>query len=165
MTSLRTRTGFRLCGAGLLVVALVAAGGCGKKQAVVTGKVTLKDGRPVTAGTVSFFGDENRVATSQIGPDGSYKILDAPVGEVKITVQGPPQRQAMGGSGAKMPEAPPGLGGMPADKIPEGMSKDPLAPGAIVPVNARYQDPKKTPLSWTVAASVSAQEHDIVLDP
>jgi hypothetical protein len=164
MTSLRTGAWFRLGGAGLLAVALVAAGGCSKKQAVVTGKVTLKDGRPVTVGTVSFWGADNRVGTSQIAADGSYHIPDAPVGEVKITIEAPPPRMGMGPGAGKMPEAPPGLG-MPADKVPEGMSKDPLASKVIVPVNERYKDAKKTPLSWTVADSKAPQEHDIVLEP
>ncbi len=163
MTSRKTGTWLRVGAAGLLAVALVAAGGCSKGKATVTGKVKLKDGRPVSVGTISFWGPDNRVGSSALGADGSYTIADAPIGEVKITVVPPPQRIAMAGRGG-MPEAPPGLG-MPADKVPEGMSKDPLKAQQAVPVNDRYKDPSTTPLKWTVASSKAPQEHDIELDP
>ena len=60
---------------------------------MVTGKVKLAANRQlVTAGTVSFWGSDNRVGSSPIAGDGSYPVPDAPVGEVKITIVTPPPR-------------------------------------------------------------------------
>jgi hypothetical protein len=161
MNSHLTAFAFRAGAAGLLMAALVAAGGCSKGKAVVSGKITLKSGAPVTAGTVSFWAADNRVGSSAISADGSYSIPDAPVGDVKITVVAPPRRMTMGPA-SKMPEAPPGLG-MPADKMPEGMSKDPLTAPKVVPINERYKDAATTPLQWTVPKGT--QEYNITLDP
>jgi hypothetical protein len=80
----------------LLVLLLVALAGCSRPKATVTGKVTYK-GDPVPAGTVSFFGSRDQVASAALRPDGSYEAAGVPVGEVKVTVTtplpGPSQEQ------------------------------------------------------------------------
>jgi len=158
---------WRAAGFGLLAVALAAAAGCGKPKAVVTGKVRLTSGKLVTAGTVSFWSSDNRVGSSAIAPDGSYTVPDAPVGDVKITVVTPPPRMVMGGrGGGGMPKAPGDLaGGMPADKVPEGMSGDAMKPQNVVPVNDIYKDVATTTLTWTVAKSKEPQQYDVVVEP
>jgi len=165
MNSHRKGTLLRAAGFGLLAIAVAAAGGCAKPKAVVNGKVRLANGQPVTAGTVSFWSSDNRVGSSALGSDGSYSVPDAPVGDVKITVSTPPPRMVMGDKGG-MPKAPGDLGGgMPADKVPEGMSGVVMKPQNVVPVPEQYWDVATTTLTWTVASSKAPQEHDIVLAP
>ncbi len=148
-------------GFGLVAIALVAVGGCAKPKAVVTGKVKLANGQLVTAGTVSFWGSDNRVGSSPITGDGSYSVPDAPVGEVKITIITPPPR--MGGG---MAQGPGGLaGGMPADKVPEGMKGDAPQAQNVVYINDRYKELETTTLTWTVEQTKEPQQHDIILDP
>jgi len=155
----------RAAGFGLLALAVAAAEGCAKPKAVVNGKVLLANGQPVTAGTVSFWGSDNRVGSAPIGSDGSYSVPDAPVGDVKITLSTPPPRMVMGDKGG-MPKAPGDIaGGMPTDKVPEGMSGGALKPQNVVPIPDKYKDVATTPLTWTVAKSEEPQQHDIVLEP
>ena len=73
----------------LLVLLALALAGCSQPKATITGKVTYK-GEPVNAGTVSFFGPRDQVASAPIRPDGGYEVSGAPLGEVKITVTTPP---------------------------------------------------------------------------
>jgi len=51
----------------------------------VSGTVTL-DGKPAGGGTIRFEPAKGAPVTGTIGPDGSYKVQDLPVGDVKITV-------------------------------------------------------------------------------
>src|SRR5262249_15041092 len=71
------------------LLALILAG-CGASTGTVTGKVTLKGGKPVTGGTVTFIGTDQKVVTSPIDAEGTYTIPKVPVGEVKIGVAPPP---------------------------------------------------------------------------
>src|SRR6266851_3461534 len=57
-------------------------------RATVSGKVVFNN-RPVTVGTIGFFGPNNRTAATNIKPDGTYSLADAPVGDVTITVTTP----------------------------------------------------------------------------
>jgi hypothetical protein len=73
----------------VLSLALLAAlVGCGPPKARVSGKVTYK-AELVTAGTVTFYGAGDKVASAPIGPDGTYESKDVPMGEVKVTVTTP----------------------------------------------------------------------------
>jgi len=77
-----------LCAAGLLLV------GCGKKKDLlpnagnaVSGKITYKDG-PLPFGLIQFYAVETEevVGSSQVNPDGSYRIDNLPPGEVRIAI-------------------------------------------------------------------------------
>src|SRR5262245_51037409 len=96
------------CACGLLLVGLlIVSVGCGpnyKARAKVTGKVTFA-GKPLTAGTVMFFGKDNLTGSATIDKHGMYAMNDAPIGEVKITVTVP--RPPEGGLG--MMKAGPGV--------------------------------------------------------
>ena len=59
-----------------------------KGDATVTGKVTFQ-GKPVD-GSIVFVGRHKDRASSALGPDGVYKIEDAPLGEVQVLVLGLP---------------------------------------------------------------------------
>jgi hypothetical protein len=163
----KKRALWRLGALALGAILVVGLAGCGKpKRAQVTGVVKLKGGKPVTSGQVNFWANEKLVGTGQIGPDGTYTVTDAPVGEDKVTVVTPKPRMGMAGMPGRGSEAPKGLGAMPQDKVPEGMKGDPLKAQDVVPVNTKYHEYGTTPLSHTVVDSKEPQKFDILdLDP
>jgi hypothetical protein len=77
------------CCALPLVLVVCALAGCGSKsdgpKDSVYGKVTL-NGQPVT-GQVVFVGPDKKEVTSPITPEGEYRIVDPPKGEVVILVR------------------------------------------------------------------------------
>jgi hypothetical protein len=60
--------------------------GCGKPTATVEGKVTYKKD-PVPLGEIHFVGENGVSRSSPIGSDGTYKIVDAPLGQVVALVE------------------------------------------------------------------------------
>jgi hypothetical protein len=160
----RKATVLRAAGAGLLGLALAAAGGCSSGKATVSGKVAFANGTAVPAGTITFWADDGRQAQATLKPDGSYSMGDAPVGEVKVTVETPKPREGMGGGmrGMDPTQSPQGKQGMPADMIPQGEKG---LPGdiKIIPVPDRYRDKSSTPLTYTVTKGT--QQHDFTITP
>jgi hypothetical protein len=82
-----TRWRTRLVAVGLL--ALFSLPGCGKKRAVVKGKITWNN-QPLKMGTIAFIAANNLTGSSQI-TNGTYTVNDAPVGDVKIVITMPPK--------------------------------------------------------------------------
>jgi hypothetical protein len=74
---------------GCLVLTLFALAGCGGPGlATVEGKVTV-DGQLVSAGRVIFrSADGKSTVLANIAPDGSYRALDVPQDDMKVTVAG-----------------------------------------------------------------------------
>ncbi len=93
----------------VLLAGLVLAGGCGpgaKEFTVLSGRVTI-DGAPVKVGVVNVVSDDDIVRTSSdIAPDGTYSIVGAPVGPVKLSVSTEDFRLIL-------PEPGPGAGAQP----------------------------------------------------
>ena len=79
----RSRRSFGVGGLGVL---LILSAGCSSKG-TVSGKVTVND-EPVRRGTVTFTADSDKpwASSVSIGEDGSYTIINAPPGPMKITV-------------------------------------------------------------------------------
>ena len=73
----------------LLFVAAYLSAGCGVTPASVDGTVTV-DGKPVTAGQVSFLPATGNATSAEIGPDGSYHVDGLTPGEVIVLVVGQP---------------------------------------------------------------------------
>jgi hypothetical protein len=117
----------------LLAPALLLAGCAGQGQ--VSGKVQYK-GKPLPAGTITFYDRKNNAVSSAIGPDGGYSVEKVAAGPVKITVMTP---MAIF---------------MPGDKPPPG------PPPPTLP--AKYADPEKSGLNWEVKPGT--QTHDFNLD-
>jgi hypothetical protein len=71
------------------LLAVLTAVGCNSWEqfGTVTGRATL-DGRPVTAGKVTFVTARGAVA-SDLGSDGTFTASNVPVGSVKIAVLPP----------------------------------------------------------------------------
>lgn len=97
---------FRNAGAGV-IAAVVFLTGCETKPPAigsVTGRVTL-DGKPVTAGIVTVGSDDGVTRVSaEIGPDGRYAIIGAPVGRVRVAVATAGHRETAPEPGAADPQ-------------------------------------------------------------
>jgi hypothetical protein len=143
----------------VLVLAALAVSGCGRGRGTVIGKVTCK-GRALTAGTVSLFGADNKVRSAPIGPDGSYRIGDVPVGPVNIAVATPPAHKVPTGprmDPANMGNAQAGGGGAPG-KDPKADAEGARAES----IPTRYRDPEKSNLRYQVEPG--EQQLDLPLD-
>jgi len=137
---------------GGLLLALVAVG-CAPPTASVSGTVTFK-GQPLPSGTVLFHGADGRVEHSLIDGEGKYTVVNAPLGQVRITVQAhaaaPPGLPSKGG---KPPAA-------PAELATSGKE---TRDGKFVAIPPRYLDPDRSRLTCTVSAG--PQTHTIELHP
>jgi hypothetical protein len=145
----------------MLLVVGIAMTGCArkKKTATVKGRVSYR-GAPVTGGTMNFYPADggNNVLTT-IRPDGSYLLADAPVGELKVTVETESVKGFRGGTPYQMPQdlkPPPGQ----APRIPEF---DPGKVPIYVKVPEKFADPSTSGLTITVKAG-KPQVRDIDLD-
>ena len=78
------------CSGAHLLVALAPLCGCGsgKSKSIVTGKVTVNGKAPAGGSTLVFIGSDNKEVSAVIAEDGSYTMIDAPKGEVKVAVRG-----------------------------------------------------------------------------
>jgi len=132
----------RLVATCLLGVALVCTPGCGKSRGTVTGTVKLKDGTPVSAGTiVTFCGSDGRNYPGVVNADGAYTVPDLPIGEAKVTVAAPS-----------------------AEALALMKGKFEAKPGTTpVPIPPQYKDQKSTKLKLKVEKG--NQEFPIALDP
>jgi hypothetical protein len=153
------RTGLRTVALAQLAFTL-AAGGCGKQKAQVNGTVKFTDGKPVTAGTITFWIDDFQHGSGSINGDGSYTVNDAPVGDAKVLIDTP--TMTMNQRTRQPAQAPPGLGAMPSDKMPPGMGA-PIDPSQITPVNEKYKSHDTTPLSCKVGRG--SQKQDFTVEP
>jgi hypothetical protein len=140
------RVGIILCAAGLLSLA-----GCGSnfpKLYPVTGKVTLSDGKPLTAGAVAFHPDSSKGNTapvdcvSAIDSQGHFELVTrgvkgadsgrgAPLGWYKVILVANPR-------GGKLPE---------------------------INVNPRYLKAETTPLLVEVTADAKSDVYDLRIAP
>ncbi len=121
------------------------AAGCGPSEAPraeVTGKISYK-GKPLTVGSVNFIGG-NIVASGTI-ESGQYKVADAPVGDVQISVLTPASTAAP----------------MQMKQKVEGKSFTGTNV-EVVPVPPALNDPATSGLKYTVKAE-SPQTYDIAI--
>lgn len=132
---------------------LLLPSGCGpnyKARGVVKGKVTTGK-KPLTTGTVMFYGKNGITASAHIDTQGNYEMNDAPLGEcmVTVTVEALPPNSSvqarLKGGGPKMP------GEM---KNPEAESpalpSAPSVPKEVVPINSKYSKTETSGLTFTV---------------
>jgi hypothetical protein len=130
---------------------LLCASGCGDSKATVRGTVTYKNS-PLTSGEVRFIGKSGTVPRAGlIGPDGRYEIIDAPVGEVQVTVvciksDGPLTQVNMGGKTAD-------------GKSVRKRDTKPSPRTSAIPT--KYNDPKTSGLLFTI--TTGSQSIDIAL--
>jgi hypothetical protein len=144
----------RVWAGGLLACcAFLLSSGCGpdyKARGVVKGKVTTGK-RPLTTGTVMFYGKNGMTASAVIDTEGNYEMSDAPLGECVVTV-----------TVNKLPDyvthQRPGQPAVPEMKKPPESKDDvpiPAVPASkmpkfAVPIDAKYSSPETSGLKFTV---------------
>src|SRR5579883_1091389 len=111
------------------VLALTAAG-CGGKREVTTvsGKVTVAGKNPLPGGNITFYliSDPNQAGGSVINSDGTFEVVNAPVGECKVVVDNTnldtSKPVMMMGGGMAKANANMGAPGMASKAAPPGQS-------------------------------------------
>jgi hypothetical protein len=127
-----------------LSLALVALVGCGGGTGNVSGKVYYQE-VPMTGGQV-VFQQEGKSITANIEPDGSYKALAVPSGQVKVAVFNAPPTAGEGSKAAAM------MKGMQKTVSKEQAAVDPAvaAKAKAVKIPETYADPEKSGVTLTV---------------
>lgn len=151
----------------LVPVCLVLAIGCkGSKNpsSQVSGKVTY-NGKPVSAGTITFNLKEGGNYGSSLKADGSYMVTGLPAEEMIVTVEtesaNPKQPKAnYGAPGQKGKDAPTDMyNKMMKDK---GFGKDAVQEsGAYVPIPKKYADKDKSPLRLNLSRGDNKKDFDL----
>jgi len=118
------------------LVALVLIAGCSNKPATVSGKVTLAGKGPLTGGNITFTptAAPDKARTVSIQGDGTYKALDLPRGECKVSIE-TASLKGLGG-GAAATESMAGMGGGGATKY--------------VPIDAKFAKPETSGLTVNI---------------
>jgi hypothetical protein len=135
---------------GLLVLIVGCDGGTkpNYETAEVSGQVLFK-GKPLPGGRVTFIADVGGLAAgANIDEQGNYKIPDAPVGQVHITVDNTMLNKR---KRTKQPHL-----NNPNSPAPSEI------PGVYVPVPDKYYKADTTDLTFKVEAG-KAQTHEITL--
>ncbi len=141
---------------GLVLLIFLGVLGCNReaKLGPVSGTVTI-DGKPVTAGVVTFVAvDQSNAASSEITPEGTYSIADAPTGEVVISVRTRDHAVILGPNSSPLPRDP-GAAGSAAYNPTQ--KKNPL----YVPTPDRYEDLSRSDLRITIPKTGARFEHNI----
>jgi hypothetical protein len=149
--------------AGCLVLALVAAVGCGQGQRTgdVSGVVRL-DGRPLASGQVTFLSQAPgaRACFAAIADDGSYTIRNCPTGPAVISVEtfAPANTPADFDEGKFDPAHPEKVPLSEADRKMRREKREEAEAAArkYVPIPARYRDLPRSGLSYTVVPGPQA---------
>ena len=131
----------RVCSGLGAVVLMVLAAGCSRGTGNVSGTVKFK-GKPLPAGTITFYDEANGAASSAIDSDGSYSVTKVVTGTARITVAVPmPIRFVSPMSDDK------------AD-LPAVVKQTPSIP-------LRYYDPAKSGLTCEVVRGDQQQDFDL----
>jgi hypothetical protein len=156
----RTEATFAIprCWTWLVLPALLLSVGCGGPKGAISGRVTYLD-KPLQAGTVTFFGSENRqVGSSVIAKDGTYSMVKVPAGPVTITVTAP-VAIIRDPNAPNLPPATTEKGGKQKELIKRRREQKQSLTRLIIP--EKYSTPEQSGLTYTVQPG--SQEHNIDL--
>ncbi len=138
----------------------VLASGCGSDaRAPVKGSVSVAGKGPLTGGTITFISvaDSKRMGSGMVEPDGTYSVLDAPVGECKVIFD----NSHLDPSGRKgMMSGPPAGGGAGAMMGMKGSPKAAAPPGSAGPSAKDKERMGGAPKGADVPAEMSADQVD-----
>lgn len=147
---------------------LATALGCGSYgRTTVKGKVTVGGKGPLTGGAIQFVlvADPNVSGGGQILADGTYEVINAPIGECKVLVDNAhlggakstgPVAPTVGGG----PSRPPADSGKKMSEPPKGVEALPGTAGTggvkYIRIDPAYADKEKTPLKSTVSSGAAS---------
>jgi hypothetical protein len=138
----------RRLGKGIVLLGFITslgAAGCSSKG-TISGKITYQ-GKPVTAGTVTFVPEKGGGAFTASIQEGEYKVEHVPPGPAKIAVSTPSSSSAKRYIEKMQP--PPEMLKKGAPDRPAG---EPVKPSAqpTVPIPPKFQNPETSGLTYTV---------------
>jgi len=148
-------------GSLVLLVLCIALGGCGpgKGKGKVKGRVKYLD-KYLNAGTVTFTTKDGRTDSANIDFEGNYEMVNAPVGEVTITVSVP--KMPLGPTKGGPPQPPKDVGMKTA--MGGGNTPTPsIDPGKIVQIPDKYEKVETSNLKFPVEKG--EQTYNITLTP
>ncbi len=159
----------RAVGACLLAAILTFSVGCSNvvPRAVVKGKITI-GGKNLTTGNVMFYGSApGATGSASIDSNGNYTMMDAPVGDVKITVT-VPKLSGEATMAMKKLKSDPRVQEMKTKMVDPTTGEKKFdstgnMPATIVPIPEKYADPASSGLTYTVTQG--EQTKDIPLTP
>lgn len=127
----------------------------GRQAARPVGGAATLDGRPVTAGVVTFVAaDRSAAASAEITPEGTYAIADAPAGAVVICVTTRYHEFVLGPGSGPPPDPAAGSAG-----VSRGRKRNPL----FVRTPDRYADAARTDLRATVPTTGARTTIDVTM--
>jgi len=162
----------------LLAIAAISANSC-SSRGKVSGTVTF-DGKPLPAGRITFIGPNDKASDPGNINDGKYEVVNAPIGECKIRVETMYLAQMMGMMpGMGMPGANPASGmtnpsmqrmdpekkGQMEKANPDLAKMREMSAGAFVEIPDEYENPEKTPLTFTVKSGSNSKDIELVAPP
>ena len=116
--------------------------GCGSYPNVA-GTVSYK-GKNLTMGTITFVGADGKIEFTSIGGDGTYKLIDPPLGTVKVGVEVKP-----------LPKIAPLAPGKDMPPPAKTTSVEPVA------IPANYADPTKSKLTTEIKSGSNTYDIDL----
>jgi hypothetical protein len=141
---------------GLLVGLMGCSGGNPRTDASLKGMVRYKN-KPVTGGTIRLFGQASSGSTFAEGPingDGTFRVQNAPLGPVKVVVDT---------SAARFDPRPmiekAKTQGAPIDEANMNLPQGP--PTKYLEIDAKYSDPRKTPVEITIVEGENQRDIDL----
>lgn len=142
----------RLLLAGLLILNLTLLAGCnsGAKNKTGTVQGTVKvDGTNANSGIVTFVAADGTTPSGTIDTDGTYRVLDVPVGAAKISVKS-----------VEVPKNSAGAAAPPPMKDMTGTSSS-APPAKPVAIPAKYAKADTSTLTYTVKGGTNDYPIDL----
>lgn len=153
------------------VFSLLAVVGCGgDPRAIVSGKVTVAGKGPLTGGTITFQATDNdkRVGLGTIDPDGSYRVIGAPIGDCKVVIDNSdmkpddPKTVIGGGAAKEQPKA--AKGDPKAKAVPPGEGGSLLPPNTEGSRKYMKLDPSPTTFTFRVESGTNTKDFEVKAD-
>jgi hypothetical protein len=151
---------YRFCRYALLlacVCAAVAVSGCGASKADVSGTIKIQGQAPKLQGLqLTLLGGNGAIVSAPINPDGTYKAIDVPVGEVKVAFIYFPQLASPTPGKGKLPQAGP-QGAPPVKGDVSGTAK----PETKNPIPEPLRDGSTSKISFRVVSGNNVFDYDV----
>lgn len=148
---------YRLVTLGLLIGLLGCSGGHPARTPASVKGVVRYQGKPVTGGMIRLFGKENSGSSFAEGPingDGTFRVVNAPLGPVKVVVDT---------SAARFDPRPmiekAKAQGAPIDEAKMNSPQGP--PMKYMEIDGKYSDPRKTTIEITIVEGENLRDIDL----
>ncbi|MSR31396.1 MAG: hypothetical protein EXR99_07820 [Gemmataceae bacterium] len=154
----------------LLMASMVIAGCASPKEDPprVAGKISVKEKGPLTGGTIQLVPLKGQHGAGIIRADGSYEVLDAPLGECKVVINNEALLRAGGSFITPSEKDGRGPGGLKPGENP-GLEKELARTGLgekvggekYIPIDAAYASHETTPLRALIQPGANRLDFEV----